>query len=280
MTTREAILHFNKELDGRFPDNELKSMIRIIFDDVMHYQQVDIIIHDDDQLPDFFQSRLEDIIDRLKHDEPIQYILGEARFHGRSFNVTKATLIPRPETEQLVDLIIDENKASDLRVLDIGTGTGCIAISLARDLKFPSISAIDISGEALKVAADNATRLKAKVNFEQCDILTATPKPDAFDIIVSNPPYVCDNERSAMSRNVLDYEPATALFVPDDDPLKFYKAIARYAATALSDGGRLYLEINRQFGEMTANLLNDDFIDVRILKDFCDNTRFVTATRK
>jgi release factor glutamine methyltransferase len=179
-----------------------------------------------------------------------------------------------------VDLIIDENKASDLRVLDIGTGTGCIAISLARDLKFPSISAIDISGEALKVAADNATRLKAKVNFEQCDILTATPKPDAFDIIVSNPPYVCDNERSAMSRNVLDYEPATALFVPDDDPLKFYKAIARYAATALSDGGRLYLEINRQFGEMTANLLNDDFIDVRILKDFCDNTRFVTATRK
>jgi release factor glutamine methyltransferase len=280
MTTREAILHFNKELDGRFPDNELKSMIRIIFDDVMHYQQVDIIIHDDDQLPDFFQSRLEDIIDRLKHDEPIQYILGEARFHGRSFNVTKATLIPRPETEQLVDLIIDENKASDLRVLDIGTGSGCIAISLARDLKFPSISAIDISGEALKVAADNATRLKAKVNFEQCDILTATPKPDAFDIIVSNPPYVCDNERSAMSRNVLDYEPATALFVPDDDPLKFYKAIARYAATALSDGGRLYLEINRQFGEMTANLLNDDFIDVRILKDFCDNTRFVTATRK
>lgn len=273
-------MHFNKELDGRFPDNELKSMIRIIFDDVMHYQQVDIIIHDDDQLPDFFQSRLEDIIDRLKHDEPIQYILGEARFHGRSFNVTKATLIPRPETEQLVDLIIDENKASDLRVLDIGTGTGCIAISLARDLKFPSISAIDISGEALKVAADNATRLKAKVNFEQCDILTATPKPDAFDIIVSNPPYVCDNERSAMSRNVLDYEPATALFVPDDDPLKFYKAIARYAATALSDGGRLYLEINRQFGEMTANLLNDDFIDVRILKDFCDNTRFVTATRK
>ena len=189
-------------------------------------------------------------------------------------------LIPRPETEQLVDLIVDENSASDLRVLDIGTGSGCIAISLARALKFAQVDALDVSRDALAVARENAAALKVRVNFFESDILS--PQPAArYDIIVSNPPYVCWNERESMECNVKDYEPGQALFVPDNDPLLFYKAIAPYAAQSLEKGGRLYLEINQRFGQEVKKLLEENGLDeIRIIEDSYGNTRFAAAVMR
>ena len=224
-------------------------------------------------------QRIADLIARLRRHEPLQYVVGQALFHGHKFKVTPAVLIPRPETEQLVDLIIDENAGSDLRVLDMGTGSGCIAISLARALKFPQVDALDVSRDALEVARENAATLKVKVRFFESDMLA--PQPAArYDIIVSNPPYVCWSEREAMEPNVKDYEPGQALFVPDNDPLLFYKAIAPYAAQSLERGGRLYLEINQRFGNEVKRLLEDcGFDEVRIIDDSFGNPRFAAATR-
>ena len=193
--------------------------------------------------------------------------------------MTPAVLIPRPETEQLVDLIVNENKASDLRVLDMGTGSGCIAISLARALKFACVDALDVSREALAIARENAAALKVKVRFFEHDMLL--PQPAAtYDIIVSNPPYICWSERESMDDNVKEYEPAQALFVPDDDPLLFYKSIVRYASQSLESGGRLYLEINQRFGEEMKNLLKGSgFTEVRIIQDSFGKVRFAAAVR-
>ena len=220
------------------------------------------------------------MIIRLQRHEPLQYVIGSARFHGHKFKVTPVTLIPRPETEQLVDLIIDENPAADLRVLDMGTGSGCIAISLARALKFPQVDALDISRDALAIARENAQALKVKVRFFESDMLL--PQPDArYDIIVSNPPYICWSEREAMERNVIDYEPGHALFVPDNDPLLFYKAIVPYAARSLERGGHLYLEINQRFGDEVRRLLMDNgFDEVRILEDSYGKVRFAAAVMR
>ena len=230
-------------------------------------------------MPDFAPQRIADIIARLRRNEPLQYIVGHALFHGHQFKVTPAVLIPRPETEQLVDLIIDENPASDLRVLDMGTGSGCIAVSLARALKFPQVDALDVSRDALEVARENAVALKTKVRFFESDMLSPQP-PGRYDIIVSNPPYICWSEREAMESNVKDYEPGQALFVPDNDPLLFYKAIAPYAAQSLERGGRLYLEINQRFGNEMKRLLEDNgFDEVRIIEDSFGKTRFAAAIR-
>ena len=241
MILKEAIEQLKNGLAAVAEPQEAQAMIRIICEDIFNYDQVDVALRQDSELPEFAQQRITDIISRLQRHEPLQYIVGSARFHGHRFKVTPAVLIPRPETEQLVDLIVDENSASDLRVLDIGTGSGCIAISLARTLKFAQVDALDVSRDALAVARENAAALKVRVNFFESDILS--PQPAArYDIIVSNPPYVCWNERESMECNVKDYEPGQALFVPDNDPLLFYKAIAPYAAQSLEKGGRLILK--------------------------------------
>jgi release factor glutamine methyltransferase len=240
---------------------------------------VDVALRQESELPDFAQERITDIISRLRRHEPLQYIVGSARFHGHRFKVTPAVLIPRPETEQLIDMIVDENPASDLRVLDMGTGSGCIAISLARALRFAQVDALDVSRDALAVARENAAALKVKVRFFESDMLSPQP-PAHYDIIVSNPPYVCWSERESMERNVLDYEPGQALFVPDNDPLLFYKAIAAYAAQSLERGGRLYLEINQRFGNEVKRLLEGNgFDEVRIIEDSYGKTRFAAAVK-
>ena len=280
MILKEAIEQLKNGLAGVAEPQEAQAMIRVICEDVFNYDQVDVALRQESELPAFAQERITDIIMRLQRHEPLQYIVGEARFHGHKFKVTPAVLIPRPETEQLVDLIIDENPGSDLRVLDMGTGSGCIALSLARALKFAQVDALDISRDALAVARENAVALKCTgVRFFESDMLA--PQPSAhYDIIVSNPPYICWSEREAMDRNVKDYEPGQALFVPDNDPLLFYKAIAPYAAQSLERGGRLYLEINRRFGTEVKRLLEDNgFDEVRIIEDSFGNPRFATATR-
>ncbi len=280
MTIQEAIATFKKRLRGVWPESELGQMMRIIMDEVMHYSPVDMIIHDHDDLPDFFEEKLDGIIGRLQRHEPLQYVLGTARFYGMRLKVTPATLIPRPETEMLVDMIADANPQPDLRVLDVGTGSGCIAIALARTLKWPQVTATDISAAALDVARANARELKAhNVTFQLQDIMQATPpaQPE-HDIVVSNPPYICQSEQTQMEANVLDYEPHTALFVPDADPLVYYRAIARYATADLVPGGRLYFEINQAQGAATAALLSSmGFGNVDIVRDQYGNERFATA---
>lgn len=280
MILKEAIEQLKNGLAAVAEPQEAQAMIRIICEDIFNYDQVDVALRQDSELPEFAQQRITDIISRLQRHEPLQYIVGSARFHGHRFKVTPAVLIPRPETEQLVDLIVDENSASDLRVLDIGTGSGCIAISLARTLKFAQVDALDVSRDALAVARENAAALKVRVNFFESDILS--PQPAArYDIIVSNPPYVCWNERESMECNVKDYEPGQALFVPDNDPLLFYKAIAPYAAQSLEKGGRLYLEINQRFGQEVKKLLEENGLDeIRIIEDSYGNTRFAAAVMR
>lgn len=279
MILREAIDQLKRGLDGIAEPQEVQAMIRVICEDVFHYDPVDVALRQESELPDFAPQRIADIIARLQRHEPLQHIVGHALFHGHRFKVTPAVLIPRPETEQLVDLIIDENPGSDLRVLDMGTGSGCIAISLARALKFAQVDALDVSRDALDVARENAASLKVKVRFFESDMLSPQP-PGRYDIIVSNPPYICWSERDAMDRNVKDYEPGQALFVPDSDPLLFYKAIVPYAAQSLERGGHLYLEINQRFGNEVKRLLEQNgFDEARIIDDTYGNPRFATATR-
>ncbi len=278
MKLKEAIEQLREGLAGVADPQEVQAMIRVICEDVFNYDPVDVALRQESELPDFAPQRVADIVARLQRHEPLQYILGTARFHGHRFKVTPAVLIPRPETEQLVDLIIEENQGSDLRVLDMGTGSGCIAIALARALKFARVDALDVSRDALAVARDNAASLKVKVRFFESDMLA--PQPAAtYDIIVSNPPYITWSERELMERNVKDHEPAQALFVPDNDPLLFYKAIASYAKRSLEKGGRLYLEINQRFGAEVKRLLEDcGFDEVRIIVDSFGKDRFAVAS--
>ena len=277
MILKEAIEQLRGGLAGVAEPQEVQAMIRVICEDVFNFDPVDVALRQDSELPDFAQQRVSELIARIQRHEPLQYIVGHARFHGHRFKVTPAVLIPRPETEQLVDLIVGENPGSDLRVLDMGTGSGCIAISLARALKFARVDALDVSRDALAVARENAVALKVKVRFFESDMLSPQP-PATYDIIVSNPPYITWSERESMERNVKDYEPGQALFVPDNDPLLFYKAIAPYARQSLEKGGRLYLEINQRFGAEVKKLLDDNgFDEVRVIKDSYGNQRFVAA---
>lgn len=282
MKLQDSIKLMHDRLDATYGKGEVDAMARMVMDEVLHCSPVDMVMRADSDVPEFFPAKLESIVSRLEQCEPIQHILGVAWFHGHRFGVTPDTLVPRPETEQLVDIIVDENRdRSDLRVLDIGTGTGCIAISLTRALTFAQVTAIDVSNAALAVARDNAAALKARVSFALADVLSMPLlQPSSLDIIVSNPPYVCHCEQTTMQRNVLDYEPAVALFVPDDDPLRFYAPIARQAAAALAPGGKVYLEVNRRFAPQVAQLLaNEGLTDTRVLRDTFGNDRFVIATR-
>lgn len=282
MTTAEAVKQLKQHLSLRYDARETTAMVREIFAHLFGWTPVDIVMHEDKALPDFAPARLDAIVERLDSGEPLQYVLGKAWFHGRRYNVTPATLIPRPETEQLVDMILDlYGDRAGLRALDLGTGTGCIAVTLALDLRFPDdVTAVDISRDALAVARRNADELRAAVNLEQTDILALADDGRRYDIIVSNPPYVRMSERALMAPHVTDYEPANALFVPDDDPLLFYRAIARFAANALNNSGSLFLEINAALADDTAQTIaRAGLHEVTVHNDFNARPRFITAKR-
>lgn len=281
VTLKQIVDDVTHRLAGIYGQREAQWMVRIILENVKGYSPVDVVLHRDEVLSDFIVGKIEDVTNRLLKNEPIQYIFGSARFYGNSLKVTHATLIPRPETEELVALIDKENRETDLRVLDVGTGSGCIAVTLARVLRFPIVDAIDISEDALAVAQENAQSLRVNVNFKKGDALAMEkPKTPIYDIIVSNPPYIADKEREDMSQNVLQYEPHTALFVPDNDSLRFYRAIGDYGTKALKGGGRLYFEINPLYvEEMRAMLDAMGYKEIRAVRDLPGKERMMVAVK-
>lgn len=281
MTIRQLVQDIVNRLTPHYATEEARAMAEIAIEHIKGWNRVDFAVHSGDEASDFIIEQTNGVVNRLLTDEPLQYILGVTDFHGLELKVTPATLIPRPETSQLVDMIADRiGDRSDLDVLDIGTGSGAIAISLARTLKFPNVEAIDISADALAVARQNAKALKTNVDFRCQDIMTSRLAEKAYDVIVSNPPYVTESERPSLDANVALYEPATALFVPDNDPLLFYRRIASLAADSLRPGGLLAFEINCHFGkEMQTLVKSFRFDNVAVTKDFRGNDRFLFANK-
>ena len=269
----------NEALTGCYSSGEVSALTRIIATELLGVSQMAYFLKDDVTLTAEQEALLDNAIERLKKQEPIQYILGYSDFCGLRFKVTPATLIPRPETSELVEWIASE-ATGNRSILDIGTGSGCIAVSLAHKLPQSEVTAWDISNEALAVAAENSKANGQAVTFEQVDILAYQPTDEQFDIIVSNPPYIKEVEKEQMEANVLDWEPHTALFVPDSDPLLFYRTIAQKATKMLHPGGKLYFETNRAYGKATCDMLASiGYTDIELRKDFADNDRMIRAVR-
>lgn len=277
MKLKQYRTYFLEKLTPLFDSMEAESFFAITLEELKGWRRTDLALNPDAELSGEEIERWNAVLAELETQKPIQYIFGKAHFYGLEFEVNSNTLIPRPETEELVEWIITENKVKGkINLLDIGTGTGCIAISLAKNLSDASVSAIDVSEGALATAKRNAQHNKAEVNFILQDILAAETLPQVYDVIVSNPPYVRNLEKHEIKENVLQYEPHLALFVDDNDPLLFYRKIALLAKTQLSPNGKLYFEINQYLGPETVQMLEDyGFVNVVLKKDIYGNDRMV-----
>lgn len=244
-----------RTLEPLYGNGEARAVTDYVLDVCFGLSKADIMCRAVEEMTAEKTAELNKIFGRLMEGEPVQYVLGRAEFCGRWFDVRPGVLIPRPETEELCAWITADSKASGSpKVLDIGTGSGCIAITLQLDMPESKVTAWDISADALDVARENAQQLGANVNFVKLDALNAKPEGE-WDVIVSNPPYICEKEKKDMAVNVLEHEPHTALFVPDADPLLFYRAITRLAVQTLSKGGRLYFEINPIYADDTCRMM-------------------------
>lgn len=269
-----------RQLESNYPMAEIKSIAAMISNDLLGISTVDLHAGKYTDLSADKAQKLKDIISRLLKHEPIQYIIGSTNFCGLRLNTSPGVLIPRPETEELVQLIVEETVAKPA-ILDIGTGSGCIAIALNKMIPNSDVTAWDISEEALSIARSNNEVQKTNVQFEQRDILQVDDTiSNRFDIIVSNPPYVTESDKCEMQREVLDYEPSMALFVSDNDPLLYYRHIAEFSIHALKERGRLYFEINQRFGKEMKGLLSDlQFHHIRLFQDQFGKDRIITAQR-
>ena len=272
--------YIRRELQDYYTPQEAGNLSRLICCEILGQPVVDYYLGKDITLSAKAEQELQSLLRRLRNFEPIQYILGEARFLGRTFQVASGVLIPRPETEELVEIMLKEISSTS-RVLDIGTGSGCIAATLAKELPRAQVTAWDVSEEALAIAAANSLALQVPVCFEQRDVLTyISGVTERYDVIVSNPPYVTEAEKQDMERNVLDWEPSLALFVPDADPLRFYRRISVLGLEMLEPDGKLYFEINRTFGEDIVLMMRElGYRFVRLQKDISHNDRFVIAQK-
>ena len=266
-----------------YGDGEAKAIARLVFEVRFGLSMSDICLGKDTQLSANNQMELKGIADRLLEQEPIQYVLGQTDFCGRAFMVNEHVLIPRPETEELCRWITSQDTCPRVRLLDIGTGSGCIAITLAAMYPKAEVTAWDISPEALEVARENAKRTHVHVSFEQVDALNIPHSSfltSHFSFIISNPPYICNKELACMEANVVEHEPHTALFVPDDDPLLFYRAIAQYGHTALEPGGWLYFEINPLYAQPLSDMLRMmSYHDIELNLDQYGKQRMIRAKR-
>lgn len=282
LTYSELAADTRARLQTHYPIGEANAMTRIIFERLKGYTPADLVLKGAQEAGEYITGKADDIVKRLLADEPIQYIFGIADFYGMEFKVTPDVLIPRPETAELVDIIVSDWKNKpDLEIADLCTGSGCIACALARNLPFSAVTAIDISAPAIAVAKENATALKTKINFIKEDVLALAPVAGKFDIIVSNPPYITEKEKAAMEPNVLEHEPALALFVPDNEPLRFYKPITIFASKSLKQGGILYFEINPEYASDIQKFISGyDFSEIEVIRDSAARKRFIKATHE
>lgn len=279
MNIKDYRTYFLEKLVPVFEATEAENFFAIILEELKGWKRIDLAMNPEYEMTGEEIAEWNDILSQLEAQRPIQYIFGKAHFYGLEFKVDENTLIPRPETEELVEWIINDSRhAQNLKVLDIGTGSGCIAISLAKNLKEAEVSAIDVSEKALGIAKENTAANDADVTFHRINILEAEALSEKYDIIVSNPPYVRHLEKAEIKPNVLEYEPHLALFVEDNDPLIFYRKIAVLAKKHLTQNGRLYFEINQYLGPETVAMLEAlGFRGIILKKDFVGNDRMVLA---
>ena len=267
------------QLVPQYSDSEARSIAILLMCNITGLSYTELLIH----TPSLNEEQKEELrkkIERVKKNEPLQYVLGETTFYGRRFKCDQRALIPRPETEELTDWIInDASNDGNIRILDIGCGSGCIAITLSKEIKNSIVTALDISEEAISLTEENCKINSCQVECINDDIFNFSDAQ--YDIIVSNPPYICDNEAANMESNVIDYEPHLALFVPDNSPLKFYEKITEYAARNLRSRGKLYFEINRKYGkEMQLLLEKFGFINIELRKDISNNDRMIKGEKR
>lgn len=269
-----------RTLEPLYGNGEARAITDYVLDVCFGLSKADILCGAVEEMTAEKTAELNKIFGRLTEGEPVQYVLGRAEFCGRWFSVRPGVLIPRPETEELCAWITADSKASaSPKVLDIGTGSGCIAITLQLDMPESKVTAWDISADALDVARENAQRFGANVNFVKQDALNAKPEGE-WDVIVSNPPYICEKEKKDMAVNVLEHEPHTALFVPDADPLLFYRAITRLAVQTLSKGGRLYFEINPIYADDTCRMMRaEGMTEVELRSDMYGKQRMAKGVK-
>ena len=283
---RDIERYFITELRDIYAEGEIRMFVRMLFEAFLGWSQTELLLRREETVNQSNLLRFHWAVEDLKRHRPIQHIIGWTELCGCRIEVTKDTLIPRPETEEIVNWTINhlsgfKNQDSKIRILDLCTGSGCIAIALAKHLPQAQVTAVDISEKALDVARRNASANNVDVNFLQADILSPfTIHNSQFTLIISNPPYVMDKERAVMQPNVLDWEPAQALFVPDSNPLLFYRAIADIAANHLAPDGILVLEINEQLGYETAALFASHGFATTLHSDFRSKTRMLTATKE
>lgn len=279
MNIREYRTFFLDTLSKAYDAAEAESLFYICLEELKGWKKVDLAMNSNAELDRVELVKWNEVLTQLEQERPIQYIFGNAHFYGLEFFVDENTLIPRPETEELVEWIINENKGKkDIKILDIGTGSGCIAITLAKNLPQAKVYAIDVSKDALAKARGNAVRNGADVTFIEKDILVADSLPESFDVIVSNPPYVRNLEKQEIKNNVLQYEPHLALFVDDNDPLLFYRKIAKLGDSSLTRNGKIYFEINQYLGPQTVVMLQEEgYKNVILKKDIYGNDRMVSC---
>ncbi len=268
-----------KELRGLYPDTEIRSFSFLIAEKLTGLSRTEILINKNTLFSVNQRQTINRFIEKLKNFEPIQYILGETEFYGLTFYVNESVLIPRPETEELVDWIRNENNTeAKLKILDIGTGSGCIAISLKHEFRNATIEGYDISDKAIETAIENSKLNNEEVTFSKVNILNSPVSDAKWDIIVSNPPYITEQEKDIILPNVLNHEPHLALFVPDSDPLLFYREIGIFAGKHLAKNGKLYFEINREYGKATFDMISEmGFTDIELRKDISGNDRMIRA---
>jgi release factor glutamine methyltransferase len=278
---KAVIQYIEKELEGLYPGTEIQGFTRLILENVFRLNYTGLVLRKDEPIHSAQKKQIEKIVQRLKNFEPVQHILGETEFYGLKIRVNPSVLIPRPETEELVNWIVETGLPGNPKIADIGTGSGCIALALKKQMDNASILAVDISEKAIQTAEINSNLNRLDIEFFQADILNWEKYEwDSFDLIVSNPPYVREMEKVKMQPNVLNYEPQMALFVPDDDPLIFYRKIASFAKKYLQKNGWLYFEINENLGnEMTLLIQNLGFRKTEVKKDINGKVRMLRCAR-
>ncbi|MEJ7559416.1 MAG: peptide chain release factor N(5)-glutamine methyltransferase [Pedobacter sp.] len=281
MTLQDILDKYHESLHGIYDEEEITAVFYIVVDHISGFNRSMVSLRKSEPISALNSDRYLSVLELLEKQEPLQYILSEAFFYGLKFKVNSAVLIPRQETEELVHMVINDFKSSSshLKILDVGTGSGCIAISLKYHLPAAEIFAMDISAPALEIAAENAFSNQTTITLLNEDIRQYASSTN-FNIIISNPPYITEKEGLSMDKNVMDHEPHLALFVSDNNPLEFYLAIADFAMRNLQNDGLLYFEINANFGKEVANMLTiKRFVDVHIISDMQGKDRFVKARK-